>query len=75
VAEARGGLDVVHRGRLALEARQLPQQVVDEHVRHVVRSPTDDDAKGGEVGAVVRERVRGDLPAALAQQFDTSKTV
>ena len=53
-------------GRLLLQARQLPLEIVDEHVGHVVREPTPDDhAQGGEVGPMLRERVRRNLPAAL----------
>jgi hypothetical protein len=52
--------------RLLPQARQLALQVVDEHVGHVVgEAAPDDDAKCGEVGAVLGERVRRELPPAL----------
>ena len=60
---------VVDRLRLLLEPRQLPLEVGDEQVGHVVgEAAPDDDAQRGEVRAVLRERVGGHLPAALAQR-------
>ncbi len=53
---------------LALEARELALEVGDEHVGQVVReAAANDDAERGEIGAVLGERVGGDLPAALAK--------
>ena len=68
MVEARGGAALVHRVLLALQAWQLAVQIGDQHVREVVREALlDDDAEGGQVGAVGRERVGGDEPAALAE--------
>ena len=58
----------MHRHRLTLEPRQLPFQVGEEHVRHVVREATPhDDPQGGEILPVLGERVRRYLPAPLAE--------
>src|SRR5215211_2699178 len=60
---------VVHRLGLALEARQLALQVREQHVAQVVREAAPHDhAEGGEVLAVLRERVRRHLPAPLAER-------
>ena len=69
---------VGERGRLArlgrppvarLEPRQDATQVGEQQVGEVVAEPaTDDDAQRREVGALLRERVRRHLPAALAQR-------
>src|SRR5262245_38481007 len=69
VAEPRGGGVVVYRLGLLLEPRQLPIQVREQHVGHVVgEAAPHDHAQGGEVFAVLRERVGRHLPAALAQR-------
>ena len=69
VREGAPGRLVVDRRGLRLEPRKLPLEVGDEHVRHVVREAAPDDyAQRGEVGPVLRERVRRHLPAALAQR-------
>src|SRR5262245_8438567 len=68
VSERRPGRRVVYGGRLALQAWEVAQNVLDEHVGHVVRAPsTDDEGERGEVGAFLGERVGRNLPASLAQ--------
>src|SRR5262245_20061055 len=60
---------VVNRLRLALEARQLALQVLDEQVGQVVREPAaDDDAERRKVGPVLRKRIGRQLPAPLAHR-------
>ena len=67
VEPGRRGL--VHRGGLLLELRQLPLDVVDQQVRHVVaEAALDHDAQHRQVLAVLREGVRREQPAALAQR-------
>ena len=69
MAETGRGRLVMNRRRLLLETRQLSLQVGDQHVRHVVGEPApDDDSKSGKIFAVLRERVRGHLPATLAKR-------
>jgi hypothetical protein len=76
VREGGRRLCIVYGRRLPLQSRKLPFEVCDEHVGHVVgEPPSDDHAKGGEVGPILGERVRGHLPAALAEGIETSKTV
>jgi hypothetical protein len=66
VGKARVGF-IVRRGRLLLEPRQQPLQVVQEQIGGVpaVTVP-DHHPEREEVLAVLRERVRWHLPAALA---------
>src|SRR5215218_3245789 len=60
---------VVHRLGLALEARQLPLEVREQHVRHVVgEAAPHHDSERSEVLAVLREGVRGHLPAPFAER-------
>src|SRR5215218_2970064 len=67
VMEPRGVRPVVNRRRLLLEARQLTLQVAHEQVGQVVgEAAPDDDPEGGEILPVLREAVRGHLPATLA---------
>jgi hypothetical protein len=76
VRECGAGHLVVYGGGLGLEPRQLPLDVRDEQVGEMVsEAPPHDHAQGGKVLSVLRERVRGHLPAALAKRVDTSNTV
>ena len=64
------------RRRLLFQTRELALQIGEQHVGEVVaEAPAYDHAQRGDVGAVLRERVRRHLPAALTQRIDTSKTV
>src|SRR5262249_62258745 len=46
----------------------LPPEIAKEEIRHIVAEALpDDDPQRRQVGPVLRERVRGDLPAALPQ--------
>jgi hypothetical protein len=66
VESARGGL--VHEFGLLLELRQLPFDVVDEQVGHIVaEAPLDHDPQRCEVLPIFRERVGRQEPPALAQ--------
>ena len=68
MVEGGGRVAVVDGRRLLLEPRQLTLQVVDQQVGQVLAEPTfDDDPQRREVLAVLRERVRRQEPAALAQ--------
>jgi hypothetical protein len=68
VGEGSGVGDVAVRLCLRQQAGQDAAQVLKEEVGEVVpEAVADDDTQRGEVGAVFREGVRGDQPAALAQ--------
>lgn len=59
----------MHRLRLALEPWQLPPEVGEEHVCHIVcEAAPHDDPERGEVLAVLREGVRRHLPTALPER-------
>src|SRR3954451_20287959 len=69
VVEARRVSAVVYGGRLLLQTWQLPLDVVDEHVRDVVReSALHDDAKRCQVLPIGGKRVGRNEPATLAQR-------
>src|SRR3954454_12857175 len=69
VVEARRVRGVVYGGRLLLQTRQLPLQVVDEHVRDVVgKALLHDDAKRREILPIGRKGVSRNEPATLAHR-------
>src|SRR5262249_36412286 len=68
MCERRARGRVVHWSRLLQETWELPLEVARKHLGHVGgESAPDDHAQRREILAILREGVRGNLPAALAQ--------
>src|SRR5215218_6826355 len=76
MAEPGGRGGVGHGHRLALEPRQLPLQVGEEHVRHVVREATaHDDAQAARSSRFLGNVYAGTCQPRSRNAFETSKTV